>query len=58
MFNFNTAIHVLTCRPTSQWPTRESCKNQFLFQKEHGQPSDFCRVADKVSQAYHTCITF
>ena len=41
---------------TGQWPTRKSYKNRFLFQKEHGRPSDFCGAADKVGRAYHTCI--
>ena len=36
MFNFNTAIHVLTHKLDGQQPTRKSYKNQFLFQKEHG----------------------
>ena len=56
MFNFNTAIHVLTCKLAGQWPTWKSYKNQFLFQKEHGRPYDFCRVTDQVSWAYCMCI--
>ena len=52
MFNFNTAIHVLTHKSAGQWPTQKSYKNQFLFQKEHGRPYDFYRVTDQVSRAY------
>ena len=54
--NSDAAIHVLTCRSTSQWPTRKSYKNRFLFQKECSRPCNFCRKANKVGQAYHTCI--
>ena len=57
MFNLNAAIHVLTCSLTGRWPTRKSYKNRFLFQKECSQPCNFCGKADKVGQAYHTCIT-
>ena len=57
MFNLNAAIHVLTRRSTGQWPTQKLYKNQFLFQKECSRLCDFCGKADKVSQAYHTCIT-
>ena len=35
-----------------QWPTQKSYKIRFLFQKECGQPYDFCREAGKVSQTY------
>ena len=52
MFNFNTAIHVLTCKLAGQWPTWKSYKNKNLFQKEYGRPYDFCRVTDQVSWAY------
>ena len=52
MFNFNTAIHVLTHKVAGQWPTQKSYKNWFLFQIEHIRPYDFCRVIDQVSQAY------
>ena len=52
MFNFNTAIHVLTSKSASQRPTRKSYKNRFLFQKEHGWPYDFCRATNQVSRAY------
>ena len=41
MFNFNTAIHMPTCRPTSQWPTQKSYKKCFLLQKECSWPCDF-----------------
>ena len=58
MFNFNTAIHMPTRRLTGRQPTQKSYKKCFLLQKECCQPCDFCGVADKVSQAYCTCITF
>ena len=57
MFNLKATIYVLTQRLTGRWPTGKSYKNQFLFQKECGWPCDFCRKADKVGRAYHTCIT-
>ena len=57
MFNLNTAIHVLTCRPTSRQSTQKSYKNQFLFQKECSRPCDFCGKADKVGWASHIYIT-
>ena len=34
MFNFNTAIHVLTHKSAGRRPTQKSYKNRFLFQKE------------------------
>ena len=52
MFNFNTAIHVLTHKSASQRPTQKSYKNRFLFQKEHSWPYDFCRATNQVSRAY------
>ena len=58
MFNFNTAIHMPTHRPTGRWPTRKSYKKRFLLQKECSRLCDFCGAANKVSWAYHTCITF
>ena len=58
MFNFNTVIHMPTCRPTGRWLTQQLYKKYFFLQKECSQPCDFCRVADKVGRAYHTCITF
>ena len=58
MFNLNTAIHVLTCRLTGRRPTRKSYKIHFLFQKECSQLCNFCGMADKVSQACHTCTTY
>ena len=56
MFNFNTAIHVLTCKSGSHWLTWKSYKNPFLFQIEHGRLYNFCRVMDQVSRAYCMCI--
>ena len=56
MFNFNTAIHMTTHRPTGQWLTLKSYKKCFLSQKECSRLCDFCGVANKVGQAYHTCI--
>ena len=41
MFNFNTAIHMPSCRPTSQWPTQKSYKKCFLLQKECSQSCNF-----------------
>ena len=58
MFNFNTAIHMPTHRPTGRWLTQKSYKKHFLLQKECSRPCDFCGAADKVGRAYHTCITF
>ena len=58
MFNFNAAIHMPTCRLTGQQPTQKSYKKHFLLQKECSRPCDFRGTADKVGQAYHTCITF
>ena len=56
MFNFNTAIHVLTGKLTGQRPTWKSYKNWFLFQIEHGRLYNLCRVIDQVSRAYCMCI--
>ena len=44
------ALHELTPMSVSWQPTQKLYKNCFLFQKECGQPYNFCREADKVSQ--------
>ena len=55
-FNLDVAIHVLTPRSASQLLIQKLYKNQFLFQKECGQPYDFCREADKVGWTNCACI--
>ena len=45
-------LHELTPMLASQWLTQKPYKNHFLFQKECGQPYNFCREADKVSWTY------
>ena len=55
-FNLDAAIHVLTPRLTSQQLPQKPYKNHFLFQKECGQPYDFCRETNKVSQTNWACI--
>ena len=54
-YNSDT-LHELTPTLASQWPTQKPYKNHFLFQKECGQPYDFCREADNVSQVVCACI--
>ena len=44
------ALHELTPKSASQWPTQKPYENCFLFQKECGQPYDFCSGADNVGQ--------
>ena len=44
------ALHELTPMLASLWLTQKPYKNCFLFRKECGQPYDFCREADNVSQ--------
>ena len=46
------ALHELTPRLAGRWPTQKPYKNQFLFQKECGQPYNFCREANKVSRTH------
>ena len=48
--NLDATIHVLTPKSAGRWQMQKSYKDCFLFQKECGQPYDFCREADKVSQ--------
>ena len=45
-------IHVLSPRPTGQWPMQKSYKKCILFRKECGRPYDFCRATDQVGRAY------
>ena len=48
---FNSdALHELTPRSAGQWLTQKLYKNHFLSQKECGQPYDFFRGANNVSQ--------
>ena len=44
----SVALHELTPMSAGQWPTQKPYKNHFLFQKECGQPYDFCREANNV----------
>ena len=55
-FNLDVAIHVLTPKLASWWPMQRSYKNHFLFQKECGQPYNFCRETHKVSLTNCACI--
>ena len=48
MFNFNTAIHMPTCRPLADWlTTQKSYKKHFLLQKECSRPCNFCAAQEK-----------
>ena len=49
-------IHELTPRSAGWWLTQKPYKNCFLFQKECGQPYDFCREAGKVGRTHCVCI--
>ena len=49
-------IHELTPKLASQQPTQKLYKNHFLFQKECGQPYDFCRETNKVGWTHCACI--
>ena len=44
----SVTLHELTPRSASQQPTQKPYKIYFLFEKECGQPYDFCREADNV----------
>ena len=50
------ALHELTPKSASQQLTQKPYENRLLFQKEHGQPYDFCRETDNVSQTNCVCI--
>ena len=50
------ALHELTAMLASQQPTQKPYKNCFLFQKECGQPYDFCWEANKVGWTNCVCI--
>ena len=52
----SNALHELTPKSASWQPTQKSYKNRFLFQKEHGQPYDFCREADNIGWTNHVYI--
>ena len=48
MFNFNTAIHMPTHRPTSQWPTQKSVtKNVFFCKKNAVGHATFAPAQEK-----------
>ena len=49
------ALQKLTPRLAGWWPTQKPYKNHFLFQKECGQPYNFCREANKVGQTNCAC---
>ena len=55
-FNLDVAIHVLTPKSASQWLMQKSYKICFLFQKECGQPYDFCRETGRVGWTNCVCI--
>ena len=50
------ALHELTPMSASWQPKQKPYKNHFLFQKECGQPYNFCREADYVGQTSCVCI--
>ena len=50
------ALHELTPKLAGQWPTQKPYENCFLFQKECGQPYDFCWEANNDSQVNCACI--
>ena len=52
------ALHELTPMLAGQWPTQKPYKNHFLFEKECGQPYDFCREADNVTWVVCVCIIY
>ena len=54
--NLVATIHVLTLKSASWQPMQKLYKNHFLFRKECGRPSDFCRATNKVSQTNCACI--
>ena len=44
------ALHKLTPELAGQWLTQKPYENCILFQKECGQPYDFCGEANNISQ--------
>ena len=52
----SVALHEVTPMLASQQPTQKPYKNHFLFEKECGQPYNFCSKADNVSQVVCVCI--
>ena len=46
------ALHELTPMSAGWQLTQKMYKNRFVFQKECGQPYDFCWEADKVGQTH------
>ena len=47
-YSILSTLHELTPESASQWLTQKSYKNCFLFQKECGQPYNFCRDTDNI----------
>ena len=50
------ALHELSPRSASWWPTEKPYKNCFHFEKECSQPYDFCREANNVGWVVCVCI--
>ena len=55
---FNITILMPARKSAGRRPTQKSYKKRLLFRKECCRLCNFCRVADQVGRAYHTCITF
>ena len=55
---FNITILMPAHKSAGRQLTQKSYKKRLLFRKECCRPCHFCRAADQVGRAYHTCITF